>query len=151
MSPEEKKIVGAAAAAVLLCFLPWFSISLSGQAAQMEQFLGGASMNAFNSAEGWLAFLSVAATIGLLIADKSDMLPWSRKACLMAPMVSAGAGVAFMLLFMSRGGSMNMGMMSAGRTFWFYLALISAGVATFLAFKRWQAGVGDEPVRPDGE
>lgn len=144
-SQAEKIIVGCCAAAAVLCFLPWWSVSFAmpGIAETV------ASANAFNSTEGVLAFLFIIATGGLVCADRAGMLPWQRKTVLLAPFASAAGAVVFVLVFLGRAGG-DFGPMSGGRTVWSFVALIAMGVAAFQAFKRWQStaggasGAGDE-------
>lgn len=142
MNQTEKIVAACCGLAAVLCFLPWFTLSFGGEMAHMGDMLGAASANAFDSTEGVLAFVSVLAALGLLLAGRSGALPWSRKTVLLAPLLATGLAALFMLIFLSRGGTMNMpGMFSGGRTVWFYVALIAVGTAVYHAFVLWQTGV----------
>jgi hypothetical protein len=148
---DDKVILGCAAAAGILCFFPWFSVSLAGELGEMQGLMGNASARAFDSVEGWLAFAAIGATAGLIVADKAGKLPWQRSTVLVAPLVAAGAAVLFMLIFMTRGGDVQLGgMVDSGRTLWFYTALLTMGFATFKAFQRFQAGVEVERAKSAG-
>ena len=148
MTQTEKIILGCCAASAVLALLPWFSVSFEGPMQHMAE-MGGGSFNAFGVAEGVLAFLAILATAGLLLADRAGVLKWQPKNRLLAPLIGSAAAVLLMLIFMTRGGSVNMMGVSSGRTIWFYLALLAMAFATFQAFQRWGAGTGRANPPPD--
>ena len=143
-SQAEKIIVGCCGIAAVLCFLPWWSVSMSMPGG--TETLG--SSNAFQSTWGVLAFLATIVAGGLVAADRSGMLPWGRKTALLAPFAAAAGAVVFMLVFFGEAGR-DLGpfgqMMSGSRTVWFFAALIAMGVAAFQTFKRWQSSAAAVP------
>jgi hypothetical protein len=150
----EKALVLSSGAAAVLCFLPWFSMSASGEAGEtlvgLAQMSGQASANAFGNTSGILAFLAAVATVGMVIGDRSGSLPWERKTGLVAPLVSSAVGVLCMFVFMGSVKSFEGLGISGGRTFWFYLALVAMIVAGWNAFRRWQDGMaGQQPSSTD--
>lgn len=145
MEQIERTLVASSAAAAVLCFLPWFSMSATGEAGEMligmAAMSGQASANAFGNTAGILAFLAAVATAGMVIGDRSGSFPWERKTGLIAPLVSSAAGVLCMFVFMGSVNSFHGAGISAGRTFWFYLALAAMITAGWQAFRRWQEGM----------
>jgi len=144
LTPREKFILGGAAATALLCFFPWVSVSVGGEGlGEMFKQMGGGSAqggNGFSSAEGVIAFLAALATVGLVVADRAGKLPWPQPTRLVAPLVSAGVAMLCLLIAFGRFSSVSSPMVSVSRSFWFYIALIAMGFATFHAFQRWTEG-----------
>jgi hypothetical protein len=137
---REKVVAGGAAAAALLGFFPWFQVSFAGLGPEMAQFFGAAntSANALQFTEGVLAWLAALAVVALVLADRGQVVPWSARGRRLAVAVAAGVSLLFMLAFLLRGGSFAAEGVRAGRTVWFYLALLAMGLAGWQAWARWQ-------------
>ena len=156
LTPREKFIVGGAAGAAVLAFFPWISVSFGGgEMGEMFKQLGGASGggsggNGFSTFEGVLAFLAALGTGGLVLADRAGVLPWPARTRLLAPLASAGLALLCLLIFFGRAGGVSNPMVSVGRSFWFYVALLAMGFAAFHAYHRFSEGgkASDTPAAP---
>lgn len=156
---SEKWILGASAAAAVLCLLPWYGVSFdaeAGRGLELNPITGGANANAFDSAFGVIAFLAILAAIGLLFADRAGALPWPRDKRLLAPFAAIVVAFACTLLFITQTDDVEMMGISAGRTFWFWLTLVAIGIAGFHAWQRWTqhgstTSTEPEPQKPAGE
>ena len=144
LTPEEKLLVGGAAATAVLCFLPWWSISFGSDAKEamkgMGHMLDGKSVNAFSFTEGVIVFIGSLATAGVPFAISQGLLKLDAKLAVMLPLATSAVAAICALIFWSHSGSEAASVgMSAGKTFWFYVALLAIGFTVFRAFKSWQA------------
>jgi hypothetical protein len=147
----EKIILGGAALGLLLCFLPWHSVSIEG-AGEMKEFFedqGGGSKSGIGMWQGVVVFLCGLAGAGSLWAEKRGILRTDPKTARLIPLAACGGGALFSLVYVAGADSTKHPLipMSAGPTIWPWVALIAFAAAAFFAFKRWSA-VAAPPVPP---
>ncbi len=148
VSSNQKLASGLAAGAAVLCFLPWFEIKFSGEMGQVFQSLAQSShaqMNTsatgFQFTEGILAFIAAVVAAAATPASASGLLPMDRGRSALTTLSASALALLCMVVFLGRsssGTTTGMGV-SGGQTPWFFLALILASGATFLAYRECRA------------
>jgi cation transport ATPase len=133
MTRQDQMVLFGSAALVILFFLPWYSFSMNFGGMSQSQSVGGLHEAA------WIGFLAALAATGLALARTGIFGPGAagaQKAAgnpILMLVVTAIALLLGPIYFWSQVGDAPSGVanqfVSAGKTFFFWLALLSALVA----------------------
>ncbi|MCA8969215.1 MAG: hypothetical protein KDC95_05505 [Planctomycetes bacterium] len=151
MTQREKLVSVLGGASALCCFLPWFSVSMSNAAGKLSMpggFDAGMSWNGFSFAEGILVFVCALVTAAIPVIVSQGFFTIPRRTAAILPLAASALAALCALIYLGR-SSQVIGLLSAGRTVWYFLTLIVIGAMAFQSFRYWQAHQVDTAGSPD--